>query len=212
MSDRESLRAAFDELRAAIERWQPELMSLFRPPVAFDADWCEAPGSEQLRELWSITGGQDRALEDTLGVVGGLCLLGPDTSQRERETWEELLTEGSGLTAVTGSDWGATSSQPDEVQAVYFAAGWIPVFSEPMEANYLAVDLVPGPAGRPGQIILCGRDEDEKCVVAPDLATVLRRLAAECRAGNWSLETGSSREGSYRYVDASGPLLSTLRP
>lgn len=213
MSETNDVVAAYRELRRAIERWQPELLALFREAEPWSTSWRGTPGAEQLEALWAQTGGQEREREPTLGVVGGLCLLGPRDSEREREGWLSELISGSGLEAVTGSEWGVgqTSLQPDLVGNVYFAAGWIPVFSEPMEANYLAVDLVPGPSGRRGQIILCGRDEDEKCVVAPDLATLLRRLAARCQEGDWRLERGDSREGPFRYVTSPGRLLSDIK-
>jgi cell wall assembly regulator SMI1 len=204
---------AFDELCSAIEQWQPELLDLFRPPQALTGDWLEAPGSEQLRGLWSVTGGQDRARESTLGVVGGLNLLGPVDSEAERASWTEITTLGEGLARVAADSWNTGQAvQPEQVRNVYFARGWIPVLTEPLEANYLAVDLVPMPQGRAGQIILCGRDEDDKCVVAPDLATLLVRLAADCRSGAWRVCNGKSRSGTFRYVETkNGRLLTDIR-
>jgi cell wall assembly regulator SMI1 len=159
------------------------LVEELRPPVKRSAGFLNRPGAEQLRTLWSLTSGQQPG---TLGILGGLCLLGPVESQLESQKWQRLMTSGVGLQAVAQPVWDASRSlDPDAVRAVYFAAGWIPVLSEPLEANYLAVDLVPLPAGRPGQIVLCGRDEDEKCVVAPDLACLLQALAA--RVQRWCL-------------------------
>jgi cell wall assembly regulator SMI1 len=200
-----SLAEAFADFRAALEIGHPNIVGELRPPAAFQADYLNRPGAEQLRELWSLTSGQ---VDSGLGVAGGLRILGPQDSELERAKWTELFTSGTGLDAVANPDWDSSESlQPDAVRAVYFAAGWIPVFCEPMEANYLAVDLVPLEAGHPGQIVLCGRDEDQKCVIAPDLATVFRMLAAECREGLWEVCTEESKKGTFVYMDREGGRL-----
>jgi hypothetical protein len=82
-----------------------------------------------------------------------------------------------------------------------------------MEGNYLAVDTVPLGAGKAGQIILCGRDEEEKSVIAEDLVAVLQMLTNDAAiAGNWHLAEGTSRTGTFSYVGhTSGRLLNALR-
>jgi len=200
------VRAAFEELRAALEEKLPEAARALRPPVPYDADWIDRPGAEELRALWSVTSGH---ADGMLGVAGGLRLLGPIDSEAERAKWRELFDRGEGFDAVAQPEWDASQSlDPDAVRGVYFAAGWIPVLCEPMEGNYLAVDLVPLERGRAGQVILCGRDEDDKCVVAPSLAAVLRALAAECRRGAWTLEKSESRDGKeHVYIERDGGRL-----
>jgi cell wall assembly regulator SMI1 len=201
------LAAAFAEFRAALGAMLPELVGELRPPVGYRADFAHHPGAADLLSLWSMTSGQGA---NTLGVAGGLRLLGPAESRVERERWAGLMTEGSGLQAVARPPWDrSTSLDPDAVRGAYFAAGWIPVLSEPLEANYLAVDLAPLPAGRAGQIVLCGRDEDEKCVVAPHLAALFEALAAECRDGAWTVREGRSGPRVFRYLERRGGRLLT---
>ena len=200
-----ALRGAFGELRDALREKLPILVAELRPPVEFSAEFLDRPGAGQLRALWSLTSGQ---APGTLGVLGGLQLLGPVESQRESQKWLSLMTAGSGTERMSQPPGDAsTSLDPNAVRAVYFAAGWIPVLGEPIEANYLAVDLVPLPAGRPGQVILCGRDEDEKCVVTPDLAGLLHALAAECRAGLWEFRPGDPKRRSGPSVQRCGGRL-----
>jgi cell wall assembly regulator SMI1 len=205
MTRSSALAEAFAEFRAALQSRHPDLVRELRPPTTFQADYLDRPGAEQLRELWALTSGQ---ADSGLGVAGGTRLLGPQDSEVERAKWTELCTSGSGLDAVAHPTWDASESlQPDAVRGVYWAAGWIPVLSEPMEANYLAVDLVPLAGGHAGQVVLCGRDEDQKCVIAPDLATVFRTLAAECREGRWEVHTGKSGKETFRYMKRKGGRL-----
>jgi cell wall assembly regulator SMI1 len=201
--------AAYEALRDAIGAMFPDLLDRLRPPVAWSADWSGRPGTEGLHALWSLTSGQ---VDEVLGVVGGTRLLGPADSEAERGKWTELM-HGEGLEAVATPDWDQSRSlDPDAVRGVYFAAGWIPVLAEPREANYLAVDLVPLEGGKPGQIVLCGRDEDEKCVVAPSLAALLHALANECRNGAWELRTARSRRGETTFMQRrEGRLLSACK-
>ncbi|MCK6586853.1 MAG: SMI1/KNR4 family protein [Polyangiaceae bacterium] len=204
MSKAIGVRAAFEALREALRATFPGLVGELRDPVPFYVDWQDRPGAEDLLTLWSLTSGQ---ADGMLGICGGLRLLGPDDSEAEHAKWRKLL-QGPGIDAVAHPVWDDSQSlNPDAVRGVYFAAGWIPVLCEPLEANYLAVDLVPLPGGRPGQIILCGRDEDYKIVVAPDLATVLYALAAECRAGAWEIETTQTATGPQRYLERCGGRL-----
>ena len=201
---------AFALLRAAVEARFPTLIQEFRPPALSALHPSDSAGMEQLRALWSLTSGQSL---DFLGVIGGLQLLGPDECESERGQWREIGVMGEGLDAVVHPAWDAsTSLHPEAVRAVYFAMGWYPILKEPMEANYLAVDTVPLPKGRPGQVIVCGRDEDVKCVAARDLATLLCGLASDCVEGDWQLREAVSSRGRTRYVHrAKGRLLDACR-
>jgi SMI1 / KNR4 family (SUKH-1) len=182
----ELVRAGFYDLKGALDERFPGLSALLRPPVDYEApDYMNEPGAEQLAALWSLTSGQDEAL---LGVLGGEQLLGPEDSEHWHD-WPEW-TEGSGIHAIYEPDWDNTRAHPQDalaVRGVQRAAGWIPFLKIPMEGNYLAVDLVPLEKGRPGQIIVFGRDFNTLSVVSPDLATFLHELADDCRAGNWQL-------------------------
>lgn len=209
MSEYDETAAAFEALRDALGATFPDLLDRLRPPVAWTADWSERPGAEGIQALWSLTSGQ---ADDVLGVVGGTRLLGPADSEAERSKWTELM-HGEGLDAIAAPDWDRSRSlDPEAVRGVYFAAGWIPVLAEPREANYLAVDLVPLAGGRAGQIVLCGRDEDDKCVVAPSLAALLHALARDCREGAWGLSTVRSRRGETTFMQhRGGRLLSACK-
>jgi len=189
----ELVRAGFDDLKRALDERFPGLSARLRPPTdSVLPAYMTEPGAEQLAALWSLTSGQD---EELLGVIGGEQLLGPEDSAHWH-AWDDW-TEGSGIHAVYEPNWDRTRAHPDDVDAlrgVQRAAGWIPFLRMPMEPNYLAVDLVPLPKGRPGQIIVFGRDFNTLSVVSPDLATFLHQLAADCREGNWQLHVNEDNQ------------------
>ncbi|MGI5204491.1 SMI1/KNR4 family protein [Spirillospora sp. CA-108201] len=73
--------------------------------------------------------------------------------------------------------------------------GWIP-FADDTGGNFLAVDMDPGPTGRPGQVIAIGTDHSSGAVYLADSVTgLLRRLVealddADCEDGHLVYETG----------------------
>lgn len=60
------------------------------------------------------------------------------------------------------------SCPPDTIRLKYFHLKWIPLFSD-YGGNYIGVDLDPAPAGKRGQVIVFGRDEEDMFVVADSL-------------------------------------------
>lgn len=54
--------------------------------------------------------------------------------------------------------------------------------------NHVGLDFDPWPSGRIGQIILYGRDEDVKVVLAESLGQFLAWVAGLLEAGNFRLE------------------------
>ncbi|GLY27903.1 SMI1/KNR4 family protein [Kineosporia sp. NBRC 101731] len=61
----------------------------------------------------------------------------------------------------------------DPVLGVYSSPDWIP-FASDGGGNFLAADLAPRPGGTVGQVIVIGRDEDLRRVLAPGLVELLR--------------------------------------
>ena len=73
---------------------------------------------------------------------------------------------------------------------------WIP-FATDSFGDYLAVDMAPGPNGRPGQVILIGRHQDRGPVYVADSVTELIRAHAEAlRLRPASSETTTAGCGS----------------
>ncbi|KAK6541689.1 Cell wall assembly regulator [Orbilia ellipsospora] len=83
-------------------------------------------------------------------------------------------------------------SQPEgAVQKVYCHPGWIPLVRD-WGGNNIGIDLVPGPTGKWGQVIMFGRDYDCKYVVSKSWASFLATVADDLEGNNWFVdeETG----------------------
>ncbi len=74
------------------------------------------------------------------------------------------------------------SYQKDHIQEVTWNPGWIP-FAADGSGNFIALDLAPGPKGTKGQIISCGRDEQEMVVIADSLESFYSFILEQFQAG-----------------------------
>ncbi|WP_020390725.1 SMI1/KNR4 family protein [Kribbella catacumbae] len=83
---------------------------------------------------------------------------------------------------------------------------WVP-FATDGFGDYLAVDLVPGPNGRPGQVILIGRHQDEGPIYVADSVTELVRAHVQAFTSG---RIEQSDDGNVR-ID-SGDLYEYKRP
>lgn len=99
------------------------------------------------------------------GLFFGLPFLGTDDILREWQFWRHVDKD-----AETGDNpqlrRHMRSCPPGRVRQEYSHPGWIPLVADGM-GNYLGVDLSPDPRGdgKPGQVILFGRDFDTKMVL-----------------------------------------------
>lgn len=98
--------------------------------------------------------------------------------------WETLRRTKAGSALDDLQQMGA-SAEPDKVRALYTNSGWIPLWADPVRADYLGVDLDPDTRGVRGQIINFGRDEEEHFVFAADVDALLNILLEEVRSGAW---------------------------
>ncbi|MFI7124898.1 SMI1/KNR4 family protein [Nonomuraea sp. NPDC050153] len=95
--------------------------------------------------------------------------------------------------------------------------GWIP-FATSAGGDFLAVDLAPGPGGRPGQVIRLGTHHDDGPVyVADSVTALLRRHVAALRAGAYRIEHGElwidveQPAEEPRTLTITGPDAATMR-
>ncbi|MFC5749945.1 SMI1/KNR4 family protein [Actinomadura rugatobispora] len=78
------------------------------------------------------------------------------------------------------------SEPPNAVRRSLLRPGWIQ-FADDTGGNWLAVDMDPGPEGRPGQVIAIGIDyTDGPLYVADSVTTFLRRLVEALERGDYS--------------------------
>jgi cell wall assembly regulator SMI1 len=73
------------------------------------------------------------------------------------------------------------------VDPAYINPRWIPLTHDG-SGNHIGLDFDPWPRGRVGQVILFGRDEDVKAVLAESLGKFLEWIADLLESGNFRLE------------------------
>ena len=85
---------------------------------------------------------------------------------------------------VSGGAWPEGAVDP-----AYINRRWIPLTHDG-SGNHIGLDFDPWPRGRIGQVILFGRDEDVKAVLAESLGSFLEWIAGLLESGNFRLEVG----------------------
>ena len=111
------------------------------------------------------------------GDLFGLDFLRLESLEFNRVAWAELAAD-----RMTDLDEDIVSHPPGAIRLLYATGDWLP-FLHDGGGNHVAIDLHPGPAGRPGQVITTGRDEDHRYVLAPDLDTFLREYLRRLETG-----------------------------
>lgn len=123
---------------------------------------------------------------DRSGHIYGLPLLSLARVEAEWRNWAGVLADFAGdRYAIPGGAWPAGAIDP-----AYINPRWIPLTHDG-SGNHIGIDLDPWPAGRVGQIILYGRDEDVKAVIAESLGTFLGWIADLLESGNYRLVAGT---------------------
>jgi uncharacterized protein (TIGR02996 family) len=95
-----------------------------------------------------------------------------------------------------------SSEPPGAVKPLYANRGWVPFAGA---LNYVAIDFDPGPVGRVGQVINCGRDNKIHHVIAGTFAGFLTFVARQFALGRVSL-----REDPPQYLAVAGGNLDLL--
>ncbi|NGZ74262.1 SMI1/KNR4 family protein [Saccharibacillus alkalitolerans] len=131
------------------------------------------PLPEQMKRLYRIHDGEDHSY----GTVFGLEFLPLEEAAGRWEQWRDLI-DGEDEESLRELAGDAASVPEGAIRTVYASKGWIPVLFDGAGC-FIGIDLDPGPAGKVGQIINFGRDEDEKVVLAEDLAGLLKMLAEQ---------------------------------
>jgi cell wall assembly regulator SMI1/NAD(P)-dependent dehydrogenase (short-subunit alcohol dehydrogenase family) len=198
--------SAWTSLEDRLTRTAPQLVLELTPGAsAGELDGLEKAVGYALpasvRAWWLACGGQSEL--DGAGIAGGFVMLSPAHALAEWKMWADLRERESedGMDELRST---ATSKPKRAIREEYTHPGWIPLWREPGAANYLGVDLDPGPAGAVGQVICFGRDVDDKRVLFGDYEDALAWLAAELEAKQLTLREGDG------LVHARGYLLAAL--
>lgn len=168
------------------------------------------------RQLYRWHDGEN---DDRHGHVYGLPLLPLAEVEAQWRSWAKILAYFKGDPyVVPGGSWPAGAVDP-----AYINPRWIPLTHDG-SGNHIGIDLDPWPGGRIGQIILYGRDEEVKAVLAESLGRFLSWIADLLESGNFRLKVGAGEarlrafalrdppsdhfhEGARKLLGAPGPYL-----
>lgn len=141
---------------------------------------------ESYRQLYRW---HDGDAHDRWGHIYGLPLLPLQEAGSQWKTWNEVLAGFDGNRyEISGGAWPEGAVDP-----AYINPGWIPLTNDG-SGNHIGLDFDPWPGGRMGQVILFGRDEDVKAVLAPSLGGFLAWIADLLDSGNFRLEADTGQE------------------
>ncbi|MCE9560794.1 MAG: SMI1/KNR4 family protein [Planctomycetes bacterium] len=167
------LTASAQNAWARLEGWcqqhHPALLSVLNPGAsAEEIETVERaigqPLPADVRESLAIHNGANS------GFLFGLELLSTGSVIANWQTWRDVEGYNEELRE------GAESFPELAVNLDYTNAGWIPL-TKGGGANHIGVDLAPGLKGTVGQVIIFGRDEKRKCVLASGWAEFLADYA-----------------------------------
>lgn len=132
------------------------------------------------RQLYRWHDGEN---DDRWGHIYGLPLLPLKDAAFQWKSWARVLADfGGNRYEVPGASWPA-----DAVDPAYINPRWLPLTHDG-SGNHIGLDFDPWPDGRVGQVILFGRDEDVKCVLAESLGKFLEWIAGLLESGNFKLQ------------------------
>ncbi len=131
------------------------------------------------RQLYKWHDGEN---DDRRGHIYGLPLLSLKQATVNWKSWTSTLAAvGGDRYAVPGGAW------PDgAVDPAYINPGWVPLTGDG-SGGHIGLDFDPWPGGRVGQVILYGRDEDVKVVLAESLGQFFNWFAELLESGNFRL-------------------------
>lgn len=135
------------------------------------------------RQLYQWHDGEN---DDRWGHIYGLPLLPLEQVAAEWRNWARVLADFAGdRYAIPGGAWPQGAVDP-----AYINPRWIPLTHDG-SGNHIGLDFDPWPRGRVGQVILFGRDEDVKAVLAESLGRFLGWIADLLESGNFRLDPAS---------------------
>lgn len=132
------------------------------------------------RQLYRWHDGEE---DDRWGHIYGLPLLPLREAGAQWTAWNRVLSSlGGDRYKIPGRVW-----PEGAVDSAYINPRWIPLTHDG-SGNHIGLDFDPWPRGRVGQVILFGRDQDTKAVLAESLGRFLGWLAGLLESGNFRLD------------------------
>jgi cell wall assembly regulator SMI1 len=138
---------------------------------------------DDMRALYRLSNGQHepwprRQIDSgvTTDLFPMYTFLSTEQAATEWQGWKAIFDQ-EGPSGMADHAEFVIVPEPERVAKEYWHPGWWPLARDG-GGNLLAVDTVPPPSGRVGQIIVMGSDEDVRRVFAPGIVAYLDALSA----------------------------------
>lgn len=170
---------------------------VFNPP-ATDAQldaFEQLVGFKMPRSYRQLYRWHDGENDDRWGHIYGLPILPLKRAAADWQQWTRTLAAfgGNRYPFSRGGAWPAGAVDP-----AYTNPAWVPLTNDG-SSNCIGLDFDPWPGGRVGQVIIFGRDEDVKVVLAESLGQFLDWVAGLLESGNFRLEAAADEEVLRRF-------------
>jgi cell wall assembly regulator SMI1 len=134
---------------------------------------------ESLRAFYAIHDGQKSVCPK--GLFYSLRFMPLARVLESQRLWAQLVDINDELA------YAMSSSPSGYIKPVYANALWIP-FAHDQSGNHLGIDLDPDVKGSEGQVIVFGRDENRKRLVAQSFEAFIDMFVEQLEGGNFVIE------------------------
>lgn len=132
------------------------------------------------RQLYHWHDGEN---DDRFGHIYGLPILPLAQAEFQWKAWQKVLAYFKGdRYEIRGGAWPEGAVDP-----AYINSRWLPLTHDGA-GNHIGLDFDPWPRGRIGQVIIFGRDQEVKAVIAESLGKFLELVASLLESGNFRFD------------------------
>lgn len=150
---------------------------------------------DEFKEFLKIHNGS----EESAGLLVGLPVMSAAEISHQWREWAEIADDEEMVADLSEE---ITSHPEGHVKPLYANRGWVPFIGD--SQNHIAVDYDPGPKGKIGQIINCGRDDDVRHVIAESFEEFLDFVAYLFRYDFVELNPEHSSDDPPRWLRVKG--------
>jgi cell wall assembly regulator SMI1 len=191
-------------LHAWFDNHCPSMLDCLNPPATETeiGQLQMAIGHEFPKEFWAsylIHDGSDA----NSGPIAGLPLMSLAEIRTTWESWVEIASYDD-----DDLDEPCQSEPANAIQLKYAHAGWLPFCGD--SQNFVSIDFAPGKAGKFGQVINTGRDDEIRHVIADDIGGFFGFVARQFASGRISVIESEDEPPRWLAVNESADLLTAL--
>jgi len=155
----------------------------------------------EVKELYKCHNGQS----GHSGLFCGLPFLSLEDALQEWKIWNDVTEQG-----YSSLDSNIISIPPNHIKEVYCNKYYFPI-SKDNGGNNIVIDMDPDIAGKKGQVINSGRDEDMRFVIAADISGFLKFIINQFENKNIRVQREDGNTNWYLKSPSNSHFLDTLK-